>query len=944
MLKQFLGSTFFILTFSLLLHLSLAGQNYRMEQFDGPETPLADSLFNVGAFDKALSEYHKLLADYPQESTFYYKLGITYLYGTRNVEKAVKHLSFASTREVPNAVYYHLGYAHQLNYSFDRAIEYYKRFTINKASINITQQHIENLLGQCESGDFMLKYIYQPKVLDKRRVKVDEMHQFIVTQSNHTSLIPKPKDLITTTDAKQKGSSYVYFPINPKPGDKLIYSSYGSTTTFGKDLYIIEMLDNGLWSKPKDLGDNINTNLDEDFPYLAPDGVTLYFASKGHYSMGGYDIYRSIYNSSVSQWSTPENLGFPFSSPYDDFMFVPNEDETLATFVTNRSSLSDSIDVVLVELDNNPIRRSINSKETIREIARLDIAKSKENTSKTTLGKSATPSTKIQSKQNTASFSDVENDPEYSRALSLGFSQQLKADSLRLKLEALREKFDFVTTANQRIALEKQVVAVEDSLLKAQRNADIYFAKASKIEQEFLVGKRKPIDNPQSSFSTDRPDFLYQAQYATTVFQNDELVKLSKIELMTSKIENQRSDVLKVKQKSNIELLDTDSLTDEAPYNVELIGKMNAFNKTLSEYIVVKKELYNNCISVAMMKAGTNANEQVKREIEIAKSHFRSATAIRNNSVEEHKIESEYEALLLDELAVLRLEIAFAKLWGINNFEQQTLSKVLKLERIAFGDDFVKSQAKTTKTTTQAIVKDEESGNRPSITRIETDIPIASDIEFASERESSFQLVEGEDYYKSIKDIPLHLPLPQGVIYKIQLAAFSKPIDLSIFKRMFPLWAEPINDDKITKYYAGSFRLLSAAEKALSTVRSKGFKDAFIVAWHNGRSVQLARAKSLEGTEQQPVQGNSVRIDIESDSKYYIIQIGEYPGKLPDDITHTVRTLATGKDIVRKSNPKGGYTYSVGSYSNASEANRIKDNIVASGIKSALVIAVDTDN
>jgi hypothetical protein len=75
-----------------------------------------------------------------------------------------------------------------------------------------------------------------------------------------------------------------------------------------------------------------------------------------------------------------------------------------------------------------------------------------------------------------------------------------------------------------------------------------------------------------------------------------------------------------------------------------------------------------------------------------------------------------------------------------------------------------------------------------------------------------------------------------------------------------------------------------------------------------------------------------------------VIQIGEYPGKLPDDITHTVRTLAPGKDIVRKPNPKGGFTYSVGSFSNASEADRIKDNIVASGIKSAFVIVVDTDN
>ncbi|MDD3892661.1 MAG: SPOR domain-containing protein, partial [Bacteroidales bacterium] len=414
-------------------------------------------------------------------------------------------------------------------------------------------------------------------------------------------------------------------------------------------------------------------------------------------------------------------------------------------------------------------------------------------------------------------------------------------------------------------------------------------------------------------------------------------------ERLVSEIESQRTDVLKLQKQFNANP-DNDTLQEQTLSNAKLIGKMSAFNKTLSEYTGVKKGLYNDCISVAMMKAGTNTNEQVKREFDIAKSHFRSATAIRNNAVEEHRVESEYEALLLDELGVLRLEIAFAKLWGIKHFEQQTLSRVLKLERFAFGDEFIKNQNISTESISGSKIQKKESDDTPSITRTETDAPLVSHIEFVVERESSFQLIEGDDYYKSVKDIPSHLPLPNGVIYKIQLAAFSKPIDVSIFKGMFPLWAEPVNEGKIIKYYAGSFSLLAAAEKALPTVRSKGYKDAFIVAWHNGRSVQLKRAQSLEGSAQQLASEIPVKIDIESDSKLYIIQIGEYSGKLPDDITRTVRTLAPGKDIVRKLNPKGSYTYSVGSYSDASEAGRIKDNIVASGIKDAFLIAVDIDN
>jgi len=941
MLKQFLISVFF----SIIIQLPIYGQLPKMQRFDGPETPLADSLFNAGEFREALNEYHQLLADYPQEPTFHYKLGITYLFGTRNIDQAVKHLSFASTREVPNAVYYFLGYAHQLNYNFETAIDYYRRFTINEAELNVTQEYIEYLLSQCESGEFMLKYIYQPKVLDKKVVSADEMHQFVVTQSNSGSFIAKPSDLATSTDTKERNKSYVFFPKNPKPGDKLVYSSYGSTTSFGKDLYIIEMLESGHWSKPVDLGDNINTKFDEDFPYLAPDGVTLYFASKGHYSMGGYDIYRSIFNPSVKQWSTPENLGFPFSSPFNDFLFVPNDEENLAVFFTDRlSENSDSLAIVLVELDENPIRQTIDSKQLVKDISMLSIAasKGKENIPESSKTPKGTP--KPMAKQKAASFSDVENDPEYARALAMGFSEQIKADSLRIKLEALRERFDYVTTAEQRVALEKRVVAVEDSLLAAQRNADIQFAKASKIEQEYLVGKRKPANRPQSTFTTDKPDFLYQAQYATTVFQNDELAKLARVEALSPKIEAQRAEVLRLQEQANT---NADKTSGQVA-SPDLIAKMNTFSKTLAQHVEVKKRLYTECISVAMMKAGANGNSEVKRETDIAKNHFRSATAIRNNVDEEHKVESEYEALLLDEIGVLRLELAFAKLWGIRLFEQQTLSKVLKLEKIAFGEHFVSTQNQPNSSAVgnTSQIENVQNAEGLTISRVETvnETSLASNIEFAPERESSFQILKGDDYYNNTTDIPPHLPLPDGVIYKIQLAAFSKSVGIDIFKGMFPLWAEPVNGGKITKYYAGKFFYLTDAEQALPTVRANGFKDAFIVAWHNGRSVQLSRAQSLENDVKSLPNENSINISIEPESNLYVIQIGEYPGKLPDEITHTVRTLAPGKDIVRKPNPKGGFTYSVGSFSNASEADRIKDNIVASGIKSAFVIVVDTDN
>ncbi|HDY86606.1 MAG TPA: tetratricopeptide repeat protein [bacterium] len=94
----------------------------------------------------------------------------------------------------------------------------------------------------------------------------------------------------------------------------------------GLDIYRYEKLPNGIWGKPKNLGAVINTPYDEDGVFIGKDGKTLYFSSKGHKSMGGYDIFKSTYNSSTETWSKPENLGYPVNTGGDDiyFMMAPN--------------------------------------------------------------------------------------------------------------------------------------------------------------------------------------------------------------------------------------------------------------------------------------------------------------------------------------------------------------------------------------------------------------------------------------------------------------------------------------------------------------------------------------------------------------------------------------------------------------------------------------------
>ena len=64
----------------------------------------------------------------------------------------------------------------------------------------------------------------------------------------------------------------------------------------------------------------INTSSDEEGVFMHPDGKTLYFSSKGHNTMGGYDIFKSVYED--GKWSAPENIGYPINTPDNDIFFA----------------------------------------------------------------------------------------------------------------------------------------------------------------------------------------------------------------------------------------------------------------------------------------------------------------------------------------------------------------------------------------------------------------------------------------------------------------------------------------------------------------------------------------------------------------------------------------------------------------------------------------------
>lgn len=112
------------------------------------------------------------------------------------------------------------------------------------------------------------------------------------------------------------------------------------------------------------LSKSVNTEANENFPYEMSDGVTLYFASEGHGSIGGYDIFMTRYNSATFDYSTPRNIGMPFNTLGNDYLMMEDDIAGLGLWVTDNGQKGDTVMVYVYKLDGCGVNASAKSNPT----------------------------------------------------------------------------------------------------------------------------------------------------------------------------------------------------------------------------------------------------------------------------------------------------------------------------------------------------------------------------------------------------------------------------------------------------------------------------------------------------------------------------------------------------------------------------------------------------
>lgn len=175
----------------------------------------------------------------------------------------------------------------------------------NEASVGISPDGQEILIYKDDNGD---GNIYSTTL------NGDVWSEPVKLNSNINSKYWEPSAFISAD------GHAIYF-ISNRPG------GYG-----GRDIYVSQKTEKGEWGKAVNMGGLINTPYDEDAPFIHPDGITLFFSSNGHNTMGGFDVFHSSLSDDGSKWLAPINAGFPINSPDDDVFFVVSTDKTKAFY------------------------------------------------------------------------------------------------------------------------------------------------------------------------------------------------------------------------------------------------------------------------------------------------------------------------------------------------------------------------------------------------------------------------------------------------------------------------------------------------------------------------------------------------------------------------------------------------------------------------------------
>lgn len=318
-----------------------------------------------------------------------------------------------------------------------------------------------------QNGSIFLQFAASPVPVNERTCSVSDYLQYL-PEPETTGWIPVPNPFV-------RHSPHPFAPVMPftAAADRICFSAPDEKGNW--DLYVSERTGENTWSVPVPLGPSVNSPGDEILPFLSPDGKTLWFASDGLFGMGGFDLYRCRYDELAESWGTPENLGFPYSSPADDLAFRHTPDGKYSILASNRDCAEGEVRLYALAFNRNPVRRAVGSPEEARRMVRLnrETARTADSAHTTARGLLAP--------------ADSTGNSRYTRLVNRKRLLETEMDRIEAKLQESRELYRRQSNENDRKFFREIITEHEQELFRLRRESEEAADRIQSAELDFLA-------------------------------------------------------------------------------------------------------------------------------------------------------------------------------------------------------------------------------------------------------------------------------------------------------------------------------------------------------------------------------------------------------------------------------------------------------------------------
>ena len=346
------------------------------------------------------------------------------------------------------------------DYRFSQAADLFGE-ALRMTEDSLVRQGIEDRLLQAQNGRNMLAYCSQPSVVARQRFSIEDFFLYYPLKDRSWRSVPNQLDSLDGGDLVRA----MYLP----DGEPEIY--YSAADADGIHNIYRTHLQDTVWAVPELINETLTSSSDEIFPMLSPDGNSLYFSSKGLYGMGGYDLYVSRWNRETHDWETPVNLGFPYSSPADDFLFMNTPDGKYSLFASNRECAKDSVWLYVLEYDGMPVRKALSDPEQVKALSRL------------------VPDNDPSRLENRGAVASLEEGVDTRRYTEKMRQVRQLRDSIYASGQSIDRARARIATASdeERRTLAASILDREQGLAALQDSLSVAVTELQKIEMDFLV-------------------------------------------------------------------------------------------------------------------------------------------------------------------------------------------------------------------------------------------------------------------------------------------------------------------------------------------------------------------------------------------------------------------------------------------------------------------------